>query len=548
MRPPHRAPRRLRRLTRAALLAPLALLAACSGESAPAPPDVLLISLDSVRGDFLTFVDEETAPNLSALAKRGTIFTQAYSGTSWTLPAHVQMFTGMPPVLHGVQEDDLRIDPLLPTLPRLLAGAGYRCDGLYTCWYLDGEYGFGEGFVTYRNSMREGDELEKVVDGLLHGEGDLAERRAEYRRSLQSVNRFVTSHVVARNAAECLAEAEPGDSLFLFAHLYDPHFDYVPPAPWNTRFDPGYEGTIDGVDYWKNDRIFDASKTPPRRISDRDLDHVRALYRGEIAWTDSQLGVLLERLEARGRLDDTLIVVTADHGEEFFEHGNRGHRRTLYEEVLHVPLLVVPPKGSGRAAVATCEALVSLSDVLPTILDYAGAPTPGAVHGRSLRPLVEGGELPARPVLSSLVFPLLDGERTVGKGLYEGLRTEDEKLVRCWVQLEGGAPELRAIEYFDLRADPRELDPITTFEDQRVRVAWRELEAEMQGVRRAWTARARTPVEQLTTDFARIVGDALLDLGYAGGAESGGPAARRLGVAPMSPAPLRGNDRGKGGG
>ncbi len=529
---------------RRAWLAPFALCAACSCGSEPDGPDVLLISLDSVRSDYLTFLDEETSPNLTELARRGTIFTQAVAGTSWTLPSHVQMFTGMPPVLHCVQEDDVRIDPLLPTLPRLLDGAGYECAGLYTCWYLAGEYGFRDGFASYRNSMRDGEKLEAIVTELLRGEGDLEARRAEYKRSMRSVNRFVTSLEVVENAAECIEAADPRAPFFLFAHLYDPHFDYVPPAPWSTRFDPEYDGGIDGIDYWKNKAVYDETKDPPRQISERDLEHVRALYRGEVGWTDSAIGSLLEQLEARGRLENTLIIVTADHGEEFFEHENRGHRRTLYEEVLAVPLLVVPPGTLAGEVSGSRDELVSLSDILPTILDYTGQPIPETVHGRSLRPLVEGGELAARPALSSLCVPLLDGERTVGRTLFEGLRTEDFKLVRGWVQLGDRSPELRTIEYFDLHADPEELEPLTTFEDRRVRAAWGALEVEMEAVRRAWGRRAKTPFDQLTTDFAKIVGDDLHDLGYAGGEDTTERGVgRRLGTVPLPPTPLRARDR-----
>ena len=122
---------RSRRRLPSALLAPVALLtlATSCGETPPpgpsaAPPDVLLISLDSVRADALTFLDEAVAPNLCALARRGTRFTAAVSGTSWTLPAHAQLFLGLPPAVHGVHLDHIRIDPALPTLPERLQRAG----------------------------------------------------------------------------------------------------------------------------------------------------------------------------------------------------------------------------------------------------------------------------------------------------------------------------------------------------------------------------------------------------------------------------------------
>jgi arylsulfatase A-like enzyme len=522
----------------------LASIAACSGEAEPDGPDVLLISLDSVRSDYLTFVDEETAPNLTELARRGTIFTQAVSGTSWTLPSHIQMFTGMPPVLHCVQEDDLRLDPLVPTLPQLLARAGYHCAGLYTSWYLSGEYGFADGFFTYRNSLPNGDEMEReVLESLRSGE-DLARSRAKHKQSMSRFNQLISSPTVVENAAESIASADSERPYFLFAHLYDPHFDYVPPAPWRDAFDPEYEGKIDGVNYWTNKQIFDETKEPKRRISDRDLDHVRALYRGEVAWTDAAIGDLLAELSERGRLENTLIIITADHGEEFFEHDDRGHRRTLYEEVLRVPLLVVPPGALAGKVATSRDDQVSLSDILPTILDYAGVAIPETVHGRPLRPLIEGREQAPRPELSSLCVTVTDPERGTGKGLFEALRTPEYKLIRSWIQFDDQAPELHAVEYFDLRADPAEVHAITTFEDKRVRVAWRELEAQMETIRRAWGIRAKTPIDELTTEFARIVGSDLQALGYAGGGGSGeGDLHRRLGTVPLPPSPVRSRDK-----
>ena len=516
-------------------------LISCSKGSGVDAPDILLISLDSVRADVLTFADEQTAPHLTELARRGTIFTQAISGTSWTLPSHLQMFSGLPPVLHGVQEGDLRLDPLLPTLPKTLKAAGYQTAGFFTCWYLAGEYGFADGFDLYANSMKGGEHLDKALAEAIASESSIEQRRHEF-RSWQTTDQYVNSPIVVENAARALDEMSTAEPAFLFAHFFDPHFDYIPPAPFDTRFDPEYAGTMTGLGFWENKAIYDESKKPARQISDADLDHIRALYRAEIAWTDDAIGKLLARLEERGKLDNTLIIVTADHGEEFFEHGNRGHRRTLYDEVLRVPLLIVPPRGSSAAIDARRDEQVSLSDLFPTVLDYAGVEGAQFSYGRSLRPSIEGGPSRSGSLVSSLVVPVEDPRRGIGRGMWDSVRTPSEKLIRYWVRFDEDAKaEMRSFEYYDLVTDPGERRPIRTFKDKRVRDAWKRLEQEMEVIRLAYRTSPHSPAQELLTEIHSITVDDLADLGYAAQPDSA-PAdlSRRLGFTPLPPASITG--------
>jgi uncharacterized sulfatase len=524
-------------------------LAACGPAPEPGAPDILLISLDSVRADTLTFLDEETAPNLARLARRGTRFTQAISGTSWTLPTHAQMFTGMPPALHGLQESDLVLDPLLATLPEELREGGYRTAGFYTCWYLTDAYGFGRGFDLYENAMQGGDDLVRSLEQALEEGGAPEDQRRAFRRQVPA-QRDITSPRVVERARAALERMGDEDPVFLFAHFFDPHFDYVPPPPHDTRFDPDYAGSMTGEDFWTNPEIFDASRTPPRVVSDRDLEHLRALYRGEVAWTDAAIGELLDALEARGRLDETLIVVTADHGEEFFEHGGRGHRQTLHDEVLRVPLLVVPPRSRVPAPAPVCEAQVSLSDLLPTVLDLAGLEAPPGLYGISLRPALEGGVLPARPQVATLSLPLEGGRP--GRALLEALRTPEEKLLRTWARFEGEEEtRLVGVAWYDLVADPDEAQPVRGLDDPRVRRAWRRLEDEQDRVRALWQAREHTPVSELFTDLEAVVGGDLAALGYAtaGGEDPSARTerSRRLGLEPLAPARLSSGRAGPAG-
>ena len=531
-------------------LGPLALalsVASCSGSVGQDRPDVLLISLDSVRADFLDFADPETAPHLHELAQRGMVFTEAVSGTSWTLPSHAQMFTGMPPALHCLQEGDLTLDPMIPVLPELLSEAGYQTAGFYTCWYLAKEYGFGRGFDHYRNSMRGGEHLEKALADAVAEDSEMGDKRLEFRR-WSGLEVFVSSPTVAENATAALAQMEEDEPAFVFAHFFDPHYDYIPPQPYDTKFDPDYTGSMTGKGFWDNPAIWDQRKDPRRQISDRDLDHIRALYRGEIAWTDRNIGLLLDALRERGRLDDTLIIVTADHGEEFFEHGNRGHRQNLFDETLRVPLLIVPP--GGLSSPERRDEQVSLSDLLPTVLDYVGVETRATWHGRTLRPALEGQTLPTRALVATLVVPLVEQDRSTGRAMWDALRTPEEKLIRLWAQTEGsGKPTLRTFLYYDLQEDPGEERPVRKMSDPRVRRMWKALEHELDVIRLKHRTSPRTPPGELMTQVYEIVSDDLAHLGYAGleGQEGDVDPAQRLGATPIPPSRIGAdpNRRGK---
>jgi arylsulfatase A-like enzyme len=471
-------------------------------------PNILLISLDDVRADFLTFRSSEATPHMTALARDGAIFTQAVSGTSWTLPAHVQMFTGTPPVLHRVQSDDVRIDPRMPTLPEVLKNAGYYTAGVFSAVYLSGFYGFERGFDVYDTPLN--------FDGRESGPEAVAPLGRELEAPAPRViaERFITSPKLVALARRALERADPADPVFLFVHFFDPHSDFIPPPPWNTKFDPDYEGDIDGSNYNWNKRIIDESKTPQRQIGDRDLEHIRSLYRGEIGWTDESIGGLLKLFEEHQRLEHTLIVITSDHGEEFFEHHRHGHRKSLYEEVLRVPLLIVPPEDLRSRLSGLVDQQASLSDLLPTVLDFAGVATPQTVTGRSLRPAMYGATLTPRVELSSLhTWQRLDDR--FQHWFLHGLRTPTYKFIRLTGVEAEGTPKVDEVVYYNLAEDPEERHAIRDDSDPRVVAAWRQLESELDEVRRTWRAQPRSRQEERLIRIQTKWSEELIALGYA---------------------------------
>jgi len=487
---------------------------------------VLFVSLDSVRADDLTFTDPGAAPHMTRLAERGTRFEQAVSGTSWTLPAHAQMFTGNPPLVHGAQIDTVRIDPLHPTLPELLAARGYHTLGFWTGWYLAGEYGFARGFERYESAMTIDPAANVALRRALEQRGD-SEAAIETLLEQVASHQDITSEQLVEQARAALAELDDRRPVFLFAHFFDPHYDYIPPPPYDRRFDPDYAGGIDGRGYWDNRAIFDATKQPPRQISDRDLEHVRALYRGEIAWTDAAVGALLELFEQRRGLAHTLVVIAADHGEEFFEHGDRGHRNTLFDEVLRVPLLIAPPdlgpRASGAGAPRAVAGQVTLSDLLPTVVDYAGAALPEGIHGRSLRPWLEGGALPERAAVSSLLVRREQPGVESQLWLTQALRTPREKYVRTLSFHGGGRTRLRSFVRYDLQRDPAEAAPQLDVTPDEFRRLWDTFEDGLEPVRAAFAALPHSSAEERGTRARERFSADLGALGYAeGGAEGDG--------------------------
>jgi len=368
-------------------------------------PNILFISIDSLRADHLGCYGYErpTSPHIDALAKEGVVFESSISSTSWTLPSHVAMFTSLPDTAHGVRRpmDTLAIDH--PLLAEVLQEAGYQTAGFFGGPLLHPSFGFGNGFDEYVDCTAK--ELQEGKD--------------------------ITNPGIFREVSSWL-EKPPTRPFFLFIHYWDVHSDYIPPAPYDTMFDPHYRGKTDFTKVMENRAL-------GRNMDPADFQHLIALYDGEIRWTDEWLGKLFELLRRKQLWEDTLVVLTADHGEEFFDHGMKGHRKSLYDEVLRVPLIVRYP-GGVSLGVRRTEQVRSI-DIYPTILDLVGIGGVPGLLGRSLVPLL--GEDPGKwtPVaaLGELHFQLMP---------LQSLRREEWKIIRD--------VKKDTAMFFDLSVDPRE--------------------------------------------------------------------------------------------
>jgi arylsulfatase A-like enzyme len=346
---------------RAALLLLLAILGGGCRKAPAARGRFILISLDTLRADHLGCYGyaRPTSPFLDSLAARGTFFENAIAQLPGTLPSHMSIFTGLYPAEHGVYPPDAVLSPRIRTLPEVLHAHGFRTAGHVEGGYVEGRYGFSRGFDQWSDDtplVESGGQLRKMTDAV----------KRTFRRGL-----------------EFLRGIRPSDSFFLFLHTYNVHDPYDPPEPYRSL-------------YWKGEPP--AGAFPPigtellafnqgsRRLAPRALEYYEALYDAGINYTDDVVKDFYEGLSRLGLADDVTVIVTSDHGEEFLEHGKLVHQQ-VYHENVHVPLIVVRPRGAEARRVPT---LVQSVDIAPTIYELAGVPETARprASGRSLATLL----------------------------------------------------------------------------------------------------------------------------------------------------------------
>ncbi len=326
--------------------------------SAGRPPNVVVYVIDTLRADHLGChgYPRPTTPRIDGFAQSAVRFTHAVAQSSWTLPAVGSILTGRTPPAHGAVDPDHGLRADVATLAELLGGGGYVTAAFVTNYLGGAAFGLDRGFAVFRFYPERG-----------------ATRPAVY----------LPSDVLARRVVRWL-DRRVRTPFFLYVHATDPHFPYLPAPRYARPFlgravtVPAATRVVDAVRPLHNGR--ELWGTRPARIASGDLALLRDLYDGDVRAADAGFGRVLDALQARGLLDDTIVVLTSDHGEEFSEHGGVGHGQTLHGEVLHVPLLIRLP--GGRDGGRVVDGLVQHVDILPTVLDLAGMPGPPGLDGR----------------------------------------------------------------------------------------------------------------------------------------------------------------------
>ncbi|HEY7096519.1 MAG TPA: sulfatase-like hydrolase/transferase [Terriglobales bacterium] len=356
-------------------------------------PNIVLITLDTTRADRMGFLGSKLGltPNLDALAKDAVSFPHAYSHVPLTPPSHATILTSTYPQFNHLQYMGEPLSKDVPYIPEIFRRRGYRTGAFVGSMILDPKnvtaFGFERGFDVYNAGFH---------------------KRKKDEDRYQSVERRAADVV---DRASTWLSKKPAGPFFLWVHCYDPHGPYDPPEPFKSRFQDPYDG--------------------------------------EIAYTDSAMGKLLAVLRSRSLYDNTLIVVTADHGEAFGEHGERHHGVFLYDETIHVPLLVKMPKEASAGTTVSTRA--RLVDIAPTMLQVAGLPVPSAMQGSSLVSLIKSSDATAkdseRPAYSETIY----SHRAFGWSVLRTWRTGKYLYVQ--------APKR---ELYDESSDPRAQNNIET--------------------------------------------------------------------------------------
>jgi arylsulfatase A-like enzyme len=408
--PVHRGGRRFAPLGRAFALLPL-LPAACAPR-AERPMNLVLIVVDSLRQDALGSLGSPlpTSPHLDALAAQGTSFELSYTVAPWTLPSIATIFTGLPPSRHGAIDPRKTLAAEAQTLAEILKESGYRTSAVVSHIFLKARYGMDQGFDTLDDRESRGHE-------------------------------WISTPGVTRESVEALRRlaAEPAP-FFLFVHYFDPHYDYLRHPEFGLANVPS--GRLNG-----GETIQELLALAPT-LTREELAFLARVYGEEIRKTDQGIGMLLREIEALALRERTLVVFTADHGEEFCSRGPWiGHTTGLYEEDVRVPLVVRDPKAArpGRLEAGP----ISSVDLLPTALDLLNVATPEDVMGRSFAAAIRGGERAApHDVFFEVDFEPLFADNEEKVSHKRAILRDGWKLIRD--ETSG------FMELYDLAADPAE--------------------------------------------------------------------------------------------
>jgi arylsulfatase A-like enzyme len=408
------------------LLLVLVLGGACGCQESR--PNLLLISIDTLRADVLGCYGNQrpASPAIDAFARQGALFEAALAPSPWTLPSHASLLTGLYPLRHGVTTHRRRLPTMIPTWAGWLRSHGFFSAAIVNAKFVSRRWGLHRGFERFL---------------YVQGRPDLRQ----------------PSGVEAR-ATRWLSEGLP-EPFFLFLHFFDVHAPYEAQPTYESMFVGPYDGDADG----SLEQLLQASEGA-FQFDAEDARHLTDLYTAGVRQIDEGIGRLLMLLERLGHVDDTIIILTSDHGEEFLDHGGVLHAKTQYEEVMRVPLII---RGPGVPAGVRVSQTVSLVDVMTTVLALAGVPLPPDLDGVDLSPLLGGG---ADPFEDRFIF----GEASINNKA-RSVRYRNFKLIR-----DHGSD---TYALYDLEADPGEHHDVKEDHPETASLLLRRLEQRWSGIR-----------------------------------------------------------------
>lgn len=432
------------------------------------PTNVLIYLIDTMRADKLRPINPESrvqTPGLNQFVESAAIMMGAHTQENWTKPSVATLLSSLMPWQHNAITTEAVVPSGVHLAPEILSEQGFYTGAFIANGYVSDRFGFRQGWTTYRNYVREG---------------------------RNNPAQFVAADVLS------WLDSRPTDKpFFLYVHTIDPHVPYRPPHQFLALYDTApYNGV---VDFTHDGELLEKIKVGQVRLNERDRVRLQALYDGEVSYHDVHFNSIIEGLTRRGVGDNTMVIVTADHGEEFWDHGSVGHGHSVYEELLHIPMFVRLP-GVTHGAMRVPDA-VGLVDVLPTILDALGQPIPEDMAGHSfLRSLTGEGHDAPRVAVSGF----MEGWRTCAVGRLKFIQRSAERQI-----------------LYDLTTDPHEQNDIARTHPIAVRYARGLLglslsESDAEGAAPSATARRPVVHAQETTTIDAETESQLRALGYVG--------------------------------
>jgi arylsulfatase A-like enzyme len=388
-------------------------------------PNVLLIVFDTLRADRTGIYGypRETTPFLDQLATRGVVVEDVIAPYPTTLTSHWSLFSGLHPPRHGIYPDTKEKQRPEQTLAGIFQSAGYLTAAFTEGGYVHSMFGFGKGFDFYNNGRD------------------------------REINRFSGGAEVTFALAEQWLRENRDSRFFMFLHTYQVHAPFDPPDGYLRMFEGDYSGR------WEHSYPAEAAflvNQGKASLTPKEVDHIRSLYDAEIRYLDDTFARLWNRLKQMGALENTLVIITSDHGEDLGEHGWFHHGTTLYDPALRVPLLLVWPGQVPRGARLTCQR--SLTDLMPTVLELVGLEASGRLDGVSFASEIRSGSCPqSRPAYAELISPTYKSHDDLPLA---GVRDEGWKFI---THTQTGAHEI-----YDLSRDRNETRNLVSHEPERI--------------------------------------------------------------------------------
>ena len=407
--------------------------------AAPTVPHVILLTVDTLRRDALScYGGSNATPNIDGLAKDSIVFTNAYAPAPWTLPSFASMFTGVSPWVHRATRMRDALPHGLPTLAQNLGESGYITAAIGFNYFLTphvSKRSMGRGFQYYDFYPKHFGPRTLAMNLFLH-------------RFPNAFGFEATTDELTRMAAAWLT-AHSDQSFFFWLHYLDPHIPYGPPEEF---FPVGEPDPVVGARYTAE--MLDRFRRGNWRLLPKTTQWLKELYLGEVRYVDNRIGRFLSTLENLGIYRDSLIILTTDHGEEHFDHGDLDHGQSLYNELIHIPLIIKLPRSSFTG---TVDSAVSTLGLLPTVLELCDIKyRKEALSGVSLVPYwsSEGGPPPDQPIFATGLLCFDEREAVIFDG-WKYIRSLDRDRE----------------ELYDLRSDPGEASNVSFLHSDKLQEA-----------------------------------------------------------------------------